>query len=282
MLVILCALLIPGAAARATRNNPVRHPTLPLDDCQSTRNPDIVCDAGLAPADHPDGLGLTSLSNPAAGRFIVGTSEDPLAMFSRRPLDHFIIPAGGAFLDPLHTSDPHYGVDYANPDDYLNGKETYFYPVGPGYVTARSTCSLCFADGDRQGRVTWKWPQYNFGWGSLVLVETPYNPEVSIYALYAHLNRDLVSLGDYVTPDQVIGVVGSSGYSEEMHVHLEIRYGPPGEFWNADFSLPETLDRWLATMFVSPALVVFPENHPTLVTALADFVARRHDGNSIP
>jgi murein DD-endopeptidase MepM/ murein hydrolase activator NlpD len=197
-------------------------------------------------------------------------------------MDHFIIPAGGAFLDPLHTGDPHYGVDYANPDDYLNGKETYFYPVGPGYVTARSTCALCFVDGDLQGRVSWKWPQYNFGWGSLVLLETPYSPEVSIYALYAHLNRDLVSLGDYVTPDDVIGVVGSSGYSEEMHLHLEIRYGPPGQFWNADFSQPETLERWLATMFVSPALLVIPENHPTLVTALSDFVARRRDGNSIP
>lgn len=278
---ILCVLLIPWSGAHASLDKIPRHSAVLPDDCNGIKNPDVVCDSDDDPADQPKAQGYTSLANPAIGQTITGTSDDPLSVFSRRPLDHFIIPEGGAFLDPLHD-DPHYGVDYANPDDYLNGKQTYFYPIGPGYVTTRSTCTMCFADGDLQGRVSWKWPQYNFGWGSLVLVETPYRPEVSIYTMYAHLNRDLVSLGDYVTPDHVIGVVGSSGYSEEMHLHLELRFGPPSQFWNADFSQPETLDRWLATMFVSPALLVFPENHPSFVTTLAEWIALQRDGNSIP
>lgn len=226
--------------------------------------------------------GYTTLANPATEpRLVESEGDDPLAAFSRRPLDDFFIPEGGLFLDPRHEG-PHYGVDYANPDDYLNGRPTYFYPIGPGYVTTRSTCLVCFVDGEMRGQVEARWPQYNFGWGSLVLVETPYSAEVSIYVLYAHLDRDFVSLGDYVTPDEPIGVVGSTGYSEEIHLHMEVRYGAPGRFWNADFSQHETLDRWLATMFANPAMLVFPENHAVFVTDLADWVARQPRSYEIP
>ncbi len=225
--------------------------------------------------------GYTGMSNPATGVIISGSADDPLAMFSQRPLEHYIIPEGGTFLDPLHDG-PHYGVDYANPDDYLNGKSTYFRPIAPGYVTARASCPYCFADGDAQGRVNWKWPRYNFGWGELVLVETPYSAEVSIYTLYAHLNRDFVGLGDYVTTDTVLGAVGTTGYSEEFHLHVEIRYGPPGVFWAADFGEWATLDRWLATMFVNPVWVVFPENHALLVDALNEWTTLRPRPDKIP
>ena len=225
--------------------------------------------------------GYTGMGNPAAGVTISGSADDPLAMFSQRPLEHYIIPEGGMFLDPLHDG-PHYGVDYANPDDYLNSQSTYFHPIAPGYVTARASCPLCFADGDAQGRVSWKWPRYNFGWGELVLVETPYSAEVSIYTLYAHLDRDFVGLGDYVTPDTLLGAVGTTGYSEEFHLHMEIRYGPPGSFWAADFSAWATLDRWLATMFVNPAWVVFPENHSLLADALNEWSTLRPPLDKIP
>lgn len=241
-----------------------------------------TCEPTLPTQDIPFRLhGYTTASNPATGEVLTGTADDPLAAFSRRPLDEFIIPAGGAFLDPLHDG-PHYGVDYANPNDYLNGEISYFHPIGPGYVTTRSSCVMCFVDGKRQGAVSQRWPQYNFGWGALVMTETPYNDDVSIYVMYAHLNRDFVSLGDYITPDDVIGVVGTSGYSEEIHLHVEIRYGAPGRFWNADFSQYETLDRWLATMFVNPAWIIFPENHALLVEALNDFVARQPQDHQIP
>jgi hypothetical protein len=229
----------------------------------------------------PKVCGYTAMGNPAAGITIEGTEQDPLSGFSRRPLDTFIIPEGGGFLDPLHD-DLHYGVDYANPEDYLNRRPTYVHPIGPGYVTADSGCTPCFVDGDSQGRVAWKKPAYNFGWGGLVLVETPYNANVSIYALYAHLNRDFVSLGDYVTPEDVIGAVGATGYAQEIHVHLEVRFGPPGRFWNADFSQEETLDRWLATMVANPAYLVFPENHASFVRAIDEWVALQPEADEIP
>jgi murein DD-endopeptidase MepM/ murein hydrolase activator NlpD len=134
---------------------------------------------------------------------------------------------------------------------------------------------MCFVDSEWQGQVNSIVAAYNFGWGALVLVETPYSPHVSIYVLYAHINRDFVSLGDYVTPDEVIGVVGTTGYSQEPHLHMEIRYGAPGRFWNADFSQQEILDRWLSTLFADPAMLIFPENHGAFALELDEWVARR-------
>ncbi|MCD4684343.1 MAG: M23 family metallopeptidase [Anaerolineae bacterium] len=221
----------------------------------------------------PDTRGTTGLPNPAVGNYITGTADDPLAEFSRRPFDNHIIPEGGLYLDATRDGEPHYGVDYACPSDYLNGVDTYLYPIGPGYVTAHTMCVMCYVNGDPQGRVETKWPYDNFGWGNVVLIETPYNEHVSIYVLYAHLERDLVSLGRYVTPQDAIGVVGTSGYSQEYHVHVEIRYGAPGRFWSADFGEWATLDRWLATMFVNPAWLVIPESHLAMQTALEEWAA---------
>lgn len=229
----------------------------------------------------PRPRGNTALSNPASGQVITGTAEDRLDGFARRPLDDFIIPEGGLYLDPLHEG-PHYGIDYANPDDYLASQPTYFYPIGPGYVTARSSCVMCFVDSDWQGQVNSIAAAYNFGWGALVLVETPYSPDVSIYVLYAHINRDFVSLGDYVTPDEVIGVVGTTGYSQEPHLHMEIRYGAPGRFWTADFSQQETLERWLSTRFADPAMLIFPENHGAFALELDEWVTQQLPSPPIP
>lgn len=224
-----------------------------------------------------DEYGTTGLPNPAVGNYITGTADDPLAGFSQRPFDNYIIPEGGLYLDATRDGELHYGVDYARPDDYLNGLDTYFYPIGPGYVTAHTMCVMCYVNGDLQGRVETKWPYDNFGWGNLVVVETPYNEYVSIYVMYAHIQRDFVNLGRYVTTQDPIGVVGTTGYSQEYHLHVEVRYGEPGRFWNADFGTWATLDRWLATMFVNPAWLVIPERHLAMQTALEEWVALQQD-----
>lgn len=259
-----------------------------LGDCESPFSSGVLswCVPEPAQTPVPGGnssplRGMTSLANPATGQFLVGTDDDPLAAFAQRPFDNYIIPEGGLYLDPLHDG-LHYGVDYANADDYLNGRATVFSPVGPGYVTARSTCIMCFVDGDQHGRVNWKWPQYNFGWGTLVLVETPLNPKVSIYVLYAHLALDFVSLGDYVTPEDALGYVGTSGYSENSHVHVEVRFGAPGRFWNADFSQWPTLDRWMAMTVANPAHLILPESHPALITSINEWLSLQPSAATIP
>lgn len=216
--------------------------------------------------------GYTSLTDPATGHFVSGTAEDSLAVFSRRPLEPYIIIEGGMFMD-TQRGEPHYGIDYSYPDGYLNGEALWVHPIAPGYVTARASCVACFADGDRRGRVEYRWPQYNFGFGDLVIVETPYSPAVSIYVMYAHFNADFVSLGDYVTPEDIIGAAGSSGYSQEIHVHMEVRYGAPGRFWNADFTQMDVETRWLETWLINPAWAVFPENHGAFVAALNYWVS---------
>ena len=100
--------------------------------------------------------------------------------------------------------------------------------------------------------------------------------------LLAACDWRLVSLGDFVTPDDIIGVVGSTGYSQQYHVHVEIRYGTPGRFWNADFSEVETLDRWLSTMYVNPIWLIHPENHLPFIEKLEAWVALQPQPTSIP
>lgn len=51
----------------------------------------------------------------------------------------------------------------------------------------------------------------------------------SLYLLYAHLkDAPLVKPGDTVTCGQQIGLVGTTGFSVNPHLHLEVRAGPAG------------------------------------------------------
>lgn len=285
----LIIFLVPGLSlvwiawpvASASYTRPVDDSIFPRDLCytQPSACHPAAPESTPTPAQTSDDS--TDLANPATGHFVAGTTTDPLKAFSRRPLDRYIIPAGGQFLDPSRD-EPHFGVDYTYPDDYLLGKPIWVHPIAPGYVTTLSSCPLCFVDGDSHGSVIWRKPEYNFGFGGLVIIETPYNPDVSIYAMYAHLDNNLVNLGDYVTPDDILGEAGNSGYSQEIHLHLEIRYGMPGRFWIADFSQQETMDRWQATMFANPALLVFPENHGLMVEELAYWANSRPRPADLP
>ena len=57
------------------------------------------------------------------------------------------------------------------------------------------------------------------GFGKVVRVEHAHGVET----VYAHLSSILVSKGSFVTPQDVLGTMGNTGYSDGMHLHYEIR-----------------------------------------------------------
>ncbi|MDP2655024.1 MAG: LysM peptidoglycan-binding domain-containing M23 family metallopeptidase [bacterium] len=57
------------------------------------------------------------------------------------------------------------------------------------------------------------------GFGRYAVIENSNKTQ----ALYAHMNRDIVSVGQCVARGQVIGYVGSTGRSTGSHLHFELR-----------------------------------------------------------
>jgi len=57
------------------------------------------------------------------------------------------------------------------------------------------------------------------GWGNLIVIDHGLN----ILSYYAHLKDMQVKEGEYVSAGQVIGHVGSTGYSTGPHLHYEVR-----------------------------------------------------------
>jgi len=60
---------------------------------------------------------------------------------------------------------------------------------------------------------------YSKGYGNCVIVEH----EDGIQTLYAHNSKNLVKVGDIVTPETFIALSGSTGRTTGPHLHFEIR-----------------------------------------------------------
>ena len=58
-----------------------------------------------------------------------------------------------------------------------------------------------------------------YGYGNLVIIKTPTGKRL----LYAHQSRILVKKGKQVAAGEMIGRVGSTGYSTGPHLHFEVR-----------------------------------------------------------
>lgn len=73
------------------------------------------------------------------------------------------------------------------------------------------------------------------GFGNYVRIKSTYNGK-TIYATYAHLSSVSVSVGDKVSYETIIGVMGTTGVSTGRHLHIELSY-------NDDYSnkFPATL-----------------------------------------
>lgn len=62
---------------------------------------------------------------------------------------------------------------------------------------------------------------WNTGYGYYVTI----NHGNGFSTLYGHMSRFIVSAGDYVTRGQVIGYIGSTGWSTAPHLHFTVYYG---------------------------------------------------------
>jgi len=122
----------------------------------------------------------------------------------------------GMRLHPIfQTLQVHHGVDYAAP----SGTPTY--TVGDGVVEFAGV----------QG-----------GYGNMVIVRHANNHST----VYAHLSRIQVRKGQSVTQGQVIGAVGSTGWSTGPHLHFEFRI-------NGVYTDPQRVIQQAQSAPISPA-----------------------------
>lgn len=59
------------------------------------------------------------------------------------------------------------------------------------------------------------------GYGLLVIIDHG----ESYYSLYAHASKIMVSVGDKVRQNQIVGEIGETGYSADQNLYFEIRHG---------------------------------------------------------
>jgi len=67
---------------------------------------------------------------------------------------------------------------------------------------------------------------WNDGYGGLVQIQHPAGTATDVSTLYAHLQKNIVSIGDYVHQGDLIGYVGNTGKTHGptgCHLHFEVR-----------------------------------------------------------
>jgi len=109
------------------------------------------------------------------------------------PCDGFTTRGFGMHNDPFTGSyQPHNGVDIAAP------KGTSVYATADGIVSNTS---------------------YQSGLGNTILIDHGFG----MTTCYGHLSKIKVTIGSRVGRGDIIGLVGSTGYSTGPHVHYEVR-----------------------------------------------------------
>jgi len=136
-----------------------------------------------------------------SGEAVVVPGAKPIKEFASRLLpdvsNYFILPAEGKDWGILHNNN---AVDIAN---------------------VRGTPILAAADGlVEEVRTGW-----NSGYGTYILIKHVYGGLDDLYTLYAHIDRALVSRGDYVLQGAKIGEMGNTGNTHGptgYHLHFEV------------------------------------------------------------
>ena len=109
----------------------------------------------------------------------------------------------------------------------------------------------------------------------MVIVEHPYNEDVSFYSLYSHLREISVHVGQQVDSETQLALLGGSGDVAAPHVHLEIRYGPPGLFWGANFNQLEPVRLWLQQPVETPVFLLYDIHHVPFTRVLEAWVRQQ-------
>lgn len=132
---------------------------------------------------------------------------------------------GGAFGSGAFA--PHFGSPFVRTSDY--GKRPGLYGdfhTGIDYAAPMGTP----IPAQHPGLVDWV-QSSSIGLGEHVGVKVANN----LWAMYGHMSRIRAKMGDKVKAGQIVGDVGSSGWSTGPHVHYELRKGGPnGQHVNPD------------------------------------------------
>lgn len=117
--------------------------------------------------------------------------------------------SGGRVTFSYGVRRSHYAAGYHTGDDYAKPTGSSVYATRAGRVVAA-------------GRNV-----AGSSYGIAVLIQTG-----GVRHLYAHLSAEKVSVGEWVSEGEVIGLVGSTGFSSGPHLHYEERTSPYGYYQN--------------------------------------------------
>lgn len=131
------------------------------------------------------------------------SDDEPRYEFAWPVPDSFDITSGvGARWGTYHT-----GLDIA----YIHGTPIHATETGTVIMTNES----CTHDYGKTGSCG-----CGGGYGNYVIIDHGND----FLSLYGHMTKVLVKPGDRVTQGEIIGLMGSTGYSTGDHVHFELRY----------------------------------------------------------
>lgn len=101
---------------------------------------------------------------------------------------------------------------------YQISQQYSFYHPALDLSTTYDDPVYAIADGIVESTTISAW-----GYGRYILI----SHNNAYYSLYAHLSKILIKAADQIKQGQVIGTIGTSGWSTGPHLHLEIK-GPDG------------------------------------------------------